>query len=214
MITCVNCGAEFAGKRGRKYCCRDCYLAAGGTAIARSARSRIVSAITDPFPLHGEPVCAVELPKGRLAIIDAADVALVRGRRWKATSHGYVVCRGQYLHRLILGAPKGQIVDHANGDKLDNRRSNLRFCTVAQNLVNSAPRRSGKRSAYKGVCWIASRNRWGAQIQVNGRRIGLGFHRDELAAARAYDAAALRYYGEFARPNFPQGDAGGVPSSP
>ncbi|MHC4207804.1 MAG: HNH endonuclease, partial [Planctomycetota bacterium] len=95
----------------------------------------------------------------------------------------------------------GYIVDHINGNGLDNRRANLRLATVAQNAWNSKKR--NPRSGYKGVWFAADKGLWRAAIVCHGRRIHIGYFTDKIAAARAYDAAARKYYKEFARPNFP-----------
>jgi hypothetical protein len=96
-----------------------------------------------------------------------------------------------------MNASPGSEVDHRNGNKLDNRRSNLRVATTAQNQHNQHARR-GATSQYKGVCWVASRRRWQVQIRFQGHRFWLGFFTCELCAARAYRDAALRLHGEYA----------------
>jgi hypothetical protein len=95
----------------------------------------------------------------------------------------------------------GYVIDHINGSGLDNRRANLRLATVAQNAWNSKKR--NPRSGYKGVFFAADKGLWRAAIVCHGRRIHLGYFKDKIAAAKTYDAAAMKYYKEFARPNFP-----------
>ena len=109
--------------------------------------------------------------------------------------------RGQVkLHRLIMNAPSGVDVDHINHDPLDNRRSNLRLCTRSQNICNRRMPR-GPNTPYRGVSRRQDCKSWRAQIKADGRNIHLGnFHTPE-EAARAYDAAARHYYGEFATLN-------------
>jgi len=94
------------------------------------------------------------------------------------------------------------VIDHINGNGLDNRRANLRLATVAQNAWNSKKRNS--RSGYKGVWFAADKGLWRAAIVYHGRRIHIGYFKDKIAAAKAYDAAARKYYGDFAKPNFPK----------
>jgi hypothetical protein len=91
-------------------------------------------------------------------------------------------------------------VDHINGDGLDNRKSNLRLATRAQNGCNLRPQQ-GKSSRFKGVAWHVC-GKWRAHISPNRTQIALGLFDDEIDAALAYDMAALAQFGEFARPNF------------
>lgn len=109
------------------------------------------------------------------------------------------------MHRLIMDAPVGAEVDHISGDRLDNRKANLRVCTRAENMQNRMMRKPA-RSAYKGVHWDAYRRNqgfWRVELRANGRRIYVGRFDDEIEAAHAYDEAARRYHGTFARLNFP-----------
>jgi hypothetical protein len=106
------------------------------------------------------------------------------------------------MHRQILGAPPGQQVDHINGDTLDNRRVNLRLATHGQNQHNRGKYRNNK-SGYKGVSWDKAAGKWRAQIKFNNKKYNLGRYHDPIEAALAYDAAAIRLHGAFARLNFP-----------
>lgn len=111
--------------------------------------------------------------------------------------------RTKPLHREIIGEiPKGMDVDHINGDTFDNRRCNLRLATRAQNCANQgiSPRNT---SGFKGVS-LHKCNRilkWRAKLLHNGKRIHIGCFSNPQDAARAYDAAAIRHFGEFAKTN-------------
>lgn len=105
------------------------------------------------------------------------------------------------LHRAILDLPKSEIVDHWNGNGLDCRRKNLRVCLQKQNARNRRSHR-GSTSRHLGVSWRTSESKWVAQIMVDGKKISLGRFTSEVDAASAYDAAAVRLFGDFARPNF------------
>ena len=106
------------------------------------------------------------------------------------------------MHRAILNAPKGLLVDHIDGNGLNNRKSNLRLCTFAQNAHNSRPRRNSS-SRYKGVCWHKLKKKWTVSIYKGGKRTYLGYYDDEIEAALAYDRKAEELFGEFAYLNFP-----------
>jgi hypothetical protein len=156
------------------------------------------SATTIALPVGGN---------GEVAIIDRCDAELVAGFTWRLLSNGYVgTQRGQMyilIHRLIAGAGPDEFVDHINCDRLDNRAANLRIATKSENGANRGPdrRRLGTSSRHKGVFWDSARKRWAATIHINGKTRSLGRHLHEDDAARAYNSAALRQWGEFARLN-------------
>jgi len=143
----------------------------------------------------------IPLTNGGVALVDDGDFHFVMKWKWRRTSKGYVRANdgGHLLHRIIMNAPDGKLVDHWDGNKLDNRRSNLRMCNNQQNIRNSKPR-SGT-SNFKGVSKDGVR--WIAKIKVDGVSIALGGYSAERDAALAYDRAALKHFGEFARLNFP-----------
>ncbi len=156
-------------------------------------------------------VAYIPLTKGYEAVIDAADVPLVGGFNWLALLGArtvYVLRHKKtpagpnvkfYLHRVLLDAPPDMVVDHINGDGLDNRRANLRLATYAQNSRYSR-RAASNTTGFKGVTYAVREKRWQAQIVVDGRAKYLGsFEHPELAHA-VYCAAARFYFGEFAHP--------------
>ena len=104
------------------------------------------------------------------------------------------------MHRFILGAVAGETVDHRDGNGLMNIRSNIRICSQGENLRNSRSFRGA--SQYKGVSWNIRKKKWEARIRDGQVHRGLGNYSNESEAARAYDRAALRLYGEFACLNF------------
>ena len=106
------------------------------------------------------------------------------------------------MHRLIIGAKDGEVVDHRNRNGLDNRKQNLRICTHAENTRNSRPHFSS--SNYKGVHKNNRRGKdWTSSIRFNGKLYHLGYFDREVDAARAYDAKAKQYFKTFAYLNFP-----------
>ncbi|MBV8278501.1 MAG: HNH endonuclease [Verrucomicrobia bacterium] len=104
------------------------------------------------------------------------------------------------MHRLIVNAPPGVQVDHVNGDGLDNRRANLRLASATQNAHNRKIRRDNT-SGFKGVRFDQSSQRWDARITFQGKRYYLGLFVTAELAARTYDQAARRLFGDFARTN-------------
>jgi hypothetical protein len=108
--------------------------------------------------------------------------------------------RLERMHRGILGAAPGQLVDHRDGNGINNTRANLRFCTNSENQYNCRTPRTNT-SGYKGVHWHVCNKRFQAQIKIGGKYHHLGYFLDPIEAARAYDVAALKYHGEFARVN-------------
>ena len=140
----------------------------------------------------------IKLTQNKYALIDDSDFELVSKlvKRWRFNGN-YVVGGWPILamHRVIMGAKKGQQVDHINRNKLDNRRGNLRFCTVAQNQMNSRPRRD----VPKGVQWREDRKAWIVRIGLNGRNHWVGYFKKLDEAKKAYNIAAKQYHGDFAR---------------
>jgi len=110
----------------------------------------------------------------------------------------------EYLHRVIMQPGDGLLVDHKNRNTFDNRRENLRSATQSQNHGNSQPDKTNASSKFKGVSFYTRTKRWMAKIKFEGKAIWLGYHDCEIEAAKAYDAAAKKYFGEFARLNFPE----------
>lgn len=148
----------------------------------------------------------IPLTKGKFALVDETDFEWLSQYNW-CYSNGSAVRRMPknnslllYMHREVLGLRKGTFCDHINGDRLDNRRENLRSATHAQNMFNKRKYKTNK-SGIKGVCWDKNRNKFVAQIGVGGKHINLGRFTKVEDAIRAYNNAALIYHGEFATLN-------------
>ena len=152
------------------------------------------------------PWSYVDLTNGGFALVDDDDLDLLDGVSWRHVREGlsiYAIAgRRLRMHRLILDAPDGVMVDHRNGNGLDNRRSNLRLCTNSQNQANRQKRSSGS-APYRGVTWHKQAGKWQAAVKVGGKNLYLGLFHSAEAAGRAYDAMALEHFGEFAVLNFP-----------
>ena len=152
---------------------------------------------------------------GYRIIISACDADKVAAYRWHISRNNRA--RGVYfstyirktsherkkimLHRFILNAPSGMMVDHANCNTLDNRRENLRICTPRQSAKNISKHKDGK-TPYKGVYYnrtLRVKNKWRAQIKSDGQRINLGSFMTQEEAYIAYCNASKKYHGEFGR---------------
>ena len=138
----------------------------------------------------------IPLAGGQFALVDLGDVPLVSRRLWSLNGAGYAMRFRHLMHREILGAGEAERVDHINGDRLDNRRFNLRLCTQGQNNANSRKRKAGT-SRFKGVCWNADKGKWQAQITWGRENTYLGRFAVEEDAAFAYRQAAKAMFGEF-----------------
>lgn len=137
-----------------------------------------------------------------VGIVDDEDLDLVRGNV-NLCSCGYARLSGIRLHKVIMkrilnGAdiPSDKVIDHINRNRLDNRRSNLRLCTVTQNAINRSKKESSSR--YIGVSWKKTKNKWYAQIKQNKKVKYLGLFECEKEAAKRYNEEAINLFGEFA----------------
>ena len=160
----------------------------------------------------------IQLSGNAIATIDDADLPLVSAYQWSVESRGgrqYAVCyldprdltRKLLMHRLIMNAPRSEVVDHIDGDGLNNQRVNLRVCTIAQNGMNRRKQRTRAKTAscFKGVSWDQTNEKWRARIVLKGKQKSLGYFCSESEAARAYDAAAVLHFGAFACTNADMG---------
>ena len=153
----------------------------------------------------------ISLTRGLVAFVDDEDYEWLTAFKWCAQKLpcGYYAKRAfrsnghqftVFMHRAVAGTPSGLWTDHVNGDKLDNRRCNLRIATPAQNMYNTPPHSS---CGYRGVSFHAHTGKWRARLCVQGTTTSLGLFVSAEAAAEAFDVAAMRLYGEFAWLNFP-----------
>ena len=178
------------------------------------------STTLEPVLSHGG-VCIIPLNKGRIAMIDEADLY----REFSAINRGgelrtFVLCERIWrveggikayaatgigdetilMHRMLMETPETLYVDHVNGITLDNRRCNLRNCTNSQNQANT----SARKGAFKGVHFVPRFKKWRAAIRHNYKMQNIGLFENEVDAARAYDARAVELFGEFAKLNLPK----------
>lgn len=150
----------------------------------------------------------IQLTQNKMCIVDNADYDLLSKYKWNY-HQGYpsrnkrVSVNKRITWRIyneLLGKQIGMDIDHINGNTLDNRRCNLRICRHAQNSYNQILPKNNT-SGYKGVTWYKRYNKWLAQTLVDGKRKNLGYFNNKLDAAKAYNEAAIKYFGKFARIN-------------
>lgn len=163
-------------------------------------------------PVENSSTYMIPLTQGKFAIVDAIDYERISTFKWYAAKEGktwYAQRMNEQhstekMHRVIIDINDPLLqVDHRDRNGLNNQRSNLRIATRTQNKANMPKRADGVSSPYKGVSWNKNKRKWCSSIGVNRVRIHLGTFTDEIAAALAYDAAALKFFGEFSFLNFP-----------
>lgn len=140
--------------------------------------------------------------------IDIGDLWIFRHHSWYVQKgprpYVYTKLNGKttYLHRLITSAPAGLVVDHIDGNPLNNARSNLRVCSQGANLAARRKLHNSSRCGYRGVSYFRRKDTYSAQVCVSGRKIHLGCFKNPEVAARVYDEAASILWGPFAVLNF------------
>lgn len=142
------------------------------------------------------------MTRGRVTLVSNLDSVHLKSWHWSSNPRGYAYrvdtgLGGQSLHRIICKTPDGMFTDHKNGNPSDNRRENLRACTPQQNSFNVRKKRKTRKN--KGVRRV--NNKWEARIGHNWKQLCLGRFDTEQEALAAYDAAAVRLFGDFAKPN-------------
>jgi len=140
--------------------------------------------------------------KNNNVLIDDEDYENLSKLSWRLNAYGYVTAYKNYktvfMHREIVDCPSGMQVDHINGNKLDNRKSNLRIVTQQQNLMNKGVYKNNK-TGFKGVCKDFGKYK---ATKKDNKKIHIGVYKTPEEAAKAYDKAAIKLFGEFAKTNF------------
>lgn len=156
----------------------------------------------------------IPLTKGKTAVVDNQDYEMLmqwswyfgedgngRGYARRTISEGRVKHKVRMHHQIMGKPPFGFVCDHINGDTLDNRRCNLRFCTPKQNLRNRGVWRNKQSCRFKGVRWNSRLGNWYVRIYKDGRQYHVGTFNCPIKAAQAYNERAKLLFGEFARLN-------------
>ena len=165
-----------------------------------------------PIRVEGN-IAYITLTKGHEAIIDAEDVHMVDSGNWYAMIAGNTVyaCRRVHsgmhsrvvlLHRVLMEPPDGLVVDHIDGNGLNNRRRasncNIRIATRSQNLMNSGIYKHNS-SGFRGVSWDKAKQKWRANIMMDGRSMHLGYFLTPEDASATYERVSKELYGHFRR---------------
>jgi hypothetical protein len=163
---------------------------------------------------YGYSFRKIDLGEGKWTILDQEDYYRLNQFKWYVNGNGFkfyafrniIIGPGRTrmlsMHRDIMNSPKGLLVDHKNHDSLDNRRQNLRLATHSQNTCNKQSKRTGCSSKFRGVSYDKKRGYWNTQVVCEGKMVFFGRFKNEFDAAKAYDEAAKKHHGEFARLNF------------
>lgn len=158
----------------------------------------------------------IKLTQNKVALVDDEDYDFLSNWKWFASWDGhnwyarrnsgvYPFRRQIQMHRVIMDVTNELEVDHKDGNGLNNQKYNLRICTHAKNTINKK-KHVDNTSGYKGVTFNKATGKYVASIYVDGKRISLGYFVDIIDAAKTYDKAAIKYFGEYSKTNFQQGD--------
>lgn len=169
----------------------------------KSSKNKTKKHIIDKQKNIIQPVEFKIIPLGNnyFSKVDNEDFEVLNKLNWCSDGKGYAFNnKVGFMHRYIMNPKNYQEIDHINHDTLDNRKSNLRIVTHAQNCMNRKKRKGT--SKYKGVSWDKERNKWVSKAQLNYKTIYIGGFENEIDAAKAYDKKSLEIFGEYAKTNF------------
>ncbi len=143
----------------------------------------------------------IQLTQGKVALVDDADYEYLSQFKWHCKKNNYVardsLRKSIYMHREIMKPTADMVVDHIDGNGLNNQRSNLRICNKSQNGMN---RQSNAGRQFKGVYPVGKK--FVTRIQLDGEYKYIGTYETQEEAARAYDINAIVLFGRFAKTNF------------
>ena len=199
MKKCVVCGREC--KQLRKNMCEKHYrqFMKHGKVLDNNPRTKFDPNEIIEYEEYAEIILynndCKEIGRG---LIDLEDIDIVKKYKWRLNSSGYITSGSDNLaiHRLIINCPDDMVVDHINHNPLDNRKSNLRICTISQNNMNRGLQ-SNNSSGYVGVSFYKPTNKWVAYIKINSKTIKLGYYDTKEEAIEAREQAEIDLFGEF-----------------
>jgi hypothetical protein len=162
---------------------------------------------------YDHPFMRIKLTQNQFAIVDFDDYCKLIRFKWYAYDNGstFYAIRPEFIngfpcrirmHRVIMKAKRGDIIDHRDRNGLNNCKYNLRPATIAQNRLNNNRGFNSPTSKYKGVFFDKRRGKYRAVLSVDGKKKHIGYFENEIDAAKAYDTAARMYRGDFAVLNF------------
>ena len=155
-----------------------------------------------PIVVSNNGIEAIINISGIDVVIDSEDLEKIQTRAWQNSGNNYFKTnyknKNLYLHRFIMGEPEGFAIDHINHNKLDNRKSNLRICTRAENQWNRGLQKNNS-SGYKGITFNKTKGKWQSYIKHNKKNVFVGHFNTPEEAYAAYCKAAKELHGEFAR---------------
>lgn len=212
-LTVLKQAEDYVNNKGIHHAMWLCQCVCGnktivlGTDLTRKDKKHIVSCghcYSDYhlFTDHGE----CHMKNGHICLFDLEDYDKIKEYHWHKNSNGYAVCNIQRnnewitisIHRLVMDAPDGVEIDHIHGNKLDNRKSELRIVAQSDNKKNRSIN-TNNTSGYKGVSWNKNKQKWVANIQCNGQQFYLGAFESVYDAYICYENAAKTLFGEYKR---------------
>src|SRR5574344_1302615 len=188
-LKCEICGTSegriIKSKKFKKTLCRKHYLQIyvyGKTHKTYYSENEII--IYDKFAemvLYKQSEKGVDMVAKNKTLIDIEDIERIVGIRWYCSKMGYVIADKNskheklWLHRYVVGYNGDMVVDHINGNPLDNRKENLRICEQKYNVLNKKIP-TNNTSGVAGVSWNKEKSKWEVYVAINKKRIRLGYH--------------------------------------
>lgn len=189
---CIACGERAVSSFNNEWYCNKHWLRMYNNGTLEKKKHKI----NNTYEFNNDCYVIITANKDRI-LVDAEDFSMLKNHSWCKRVAGYAVSRMNNkivnMHRLIMGNPVGMTIDHINGNKLDNRKSNLRICTHSNNSKNHAVK---NKYGISGIRDVPSG--YSVRIMVNYKAIYIGTYKTLAEAIEARKNAEIKYYGEFA----------------